>query len=117
MPDSALKRHPLDQSRLYDLQSRAKLAALFGLTRASLNEVLATERPFSQRQKQIERNGKIKVRMIQEPRGMLRPIHASVKKALSRIDPPDFLFCPVKRRSYVSNAAQHVGAKVVRTLM
>ena len=35
---------------------------------------------------------------------------------LSRIEPPDFLFCPVKRRSYVSNAARHIGAKNVRTL-
>jgi retron-type reverse transcriptase len=39
-----------------------------------------------------------------------------VRKALARIQPPDFLFCPVKRRSYVSNAAQHVGAKEIRTL-
>jgi retron-type reverse transcriptase len=37
-------------------------------------------------------------------------------KALSRIAPPDFLFCPVKRRSYVDNAAQHIGAKEIRTL-
>jgi hypothetical protein len=49
-------------------------------------------------------------------RGDLRPIHIAVRKALSRIEPPDFLFCPVKRRSYVSNAAQHISAKEVRTL-
>ena len=116
MSRSILKRHPLNQSRLYAVQSRGKLAELFGLTRAGLDEILAIERPYSQRPLLLTRSGKTKERTIQEPRGALRPIHASVKKALSRIEPPDFLFCPVKHRSYVSNAAQHVGAKVVRTL-
>ncbi len=95
------------------MQSRAKLAAFFGLTRATLDAVAATERPYSKRTKEITRNGKTKTRVIQEPRGDLRPIHIAVRKALSRIEPPDFLFCPVKRRSYVSNAAQHIGAKEV----
>ena len=116
MPHSAQKRHPLDQSRLYAVQSRSRLAASFGLTRAGLDAVLAADRPYSQRSKEIARSGTTKIRMIQEPRGALRPIHATVRKALSRIEPPDFLFCPVRRRSYVSNAAQHIDAKMVRTL-
>ena len=33
---------------------------------------------------------------------------------LGRIMPPDFLYCPVKGRCYVSNAAQHIGNRVVR---
>lgn len=116
MRPSAPKRHPLDQSQFYKIQSRGKLAEIFGLTRAGLDAILAAERPYSHRMKDITRNGKTKARLIQEPRGALRPIHDSVKKALSRIEPPEFLFCPVKRRSYVSNAAQHLNAKVVRTL-
>jgi hypothetical protein len=116
MPHSSPKRHPLHQSRLYAVQSRAKLAELFGLTRTTLNAVLAAERPYSERSMELTRNGKTKVRVIQEPRGVLRAIHTTVRKMLSRIDPPDFLFCPVKRRSYVSNAAQHAGAKEIRTL-
>lgn len=98
------------------MQSRAKLAAFFGLTRAMLDAVIAMEQPYSKRIKEITRNGKTKIRVIQEPRGDLRQIHIAVRKALSRIEPPDFLFCPVKRRSYVSNAAKHIGAKEVRTL-
>lgn len=116
MPHNPPKCHPLNQSRLYAVQSRAKLAEMFGLTRASLDAVLATEQPYSKRSKEITRNGKTKTRVIQEPRGALRPIHVAVRKALSRIDPPDFLFCPVKRRSYVSNAAQHARAREIRTL-
>lgn len=116
MQPNSPKRHPLNQSQLYAIQSRAKLAEIFGLTRVGLDSTLAMERPFSQGPKGIERNGKTKIRMIQQPRGPLRTIHAKVRNILSRIDPPDFLFCPVKQRSYVSNATQHVTAKVIRTL-
>ena len=74
------------------------------------------EHPYSTRAKEITRNGKTKVRIIQEPRGSLRDIHIKAQRMLSRIEPPEFLFCPVKRRSYVSNAAQHAGAREIRKL-
>src|SRR3546814_14941861 len=35
---------------------------------------------------------------------------------LARIEPPSFLFCPVKGRCYVSNAARHRGNRVVHCL-
>jgi hypothetical protein len=111
-----MKRYPIHQSPFYGMQSRAKLAEQFGLTRIGLDQVLAVEKPYSEREIDITRNGKTKRRLIQEPRGALREIHTRVRKLLSRISPPDFLFCPVKRRSYVSNAAQHVGATEIRTL-
>jgi hypothetical protein len=114
MPRDVPKRHPLDQSRLYSVQSRGKLAALFHLTRAGLDAIVEMERPYTTWPMKDKRSGK--TRIIQQPRGGLRPIHAYVSQALSRISPPDFLFCPVKRRSYVSNAAQHAGAKEIRTL-
>jgi len=116
MPLKPPNRHPLHQSRLYAVRSRAKLAALFGLTRATLDEVLALARPYSERRIEITHNGKTKERTIREPRGALRPIHITVRKVLSRIEPPEFLFCPVKQRSYVSNAACHVGANEIRKL-
>jgi hypothetical protein len=116
MPRSVPRRHPIDQSRLYKLRSRRRLAELVGHTRDSLDAVLSMDRPYSKREMEQVRNGKVKRRTIQEPRGDLRSIHADVSRLLSRIEPPGFLFCPVKRRSYVSNAAQHVKSKVVRTL-
>jgi hypothetical protein len=116
MPHSEPKYHPLHQSRFYAIRSKAKLAVLFGHTRKTLNELLVMQRPYTCRTLEQERNGKIKTRIIQEPRGALRPIHITVRKALSRIQPPDFLFCPVKGRSYVSNAAQHANARDVRKL-
>ena len=35
---------------------------------------------------------------------------------LCRVTPPDFLFCPVKRRSSINNAEQHRGGRVVHSL-
>ncbi len=108
--------HPLNQSLFYKITTRRKLAAVFGMTEAALQTVLAMPVPFSSRQIEVIRNGTIKVRHVQEPRGPLRPIHTRTRKLLSRIEPPEFLFCPVKGRSYVCNAAVHIGAKKIRTL-
>lgn len=116
MPRSATLFHPLDRSPLYGIQSRRRLAQLFGLHRASLDEVLALDRPFSHREMVEERKGKMKARTIQEPRGRLRPIHDKMRQLLSQIEPPEFLYCPVKGRSAVQNAAQHLGAKEIWTL-
>ena len=111
-----IKYHPLDQSILYKITTRRKLADVFGMTEAKLQAIVAMSVPFSSRQMEVVRNGATKIRHVQEPRGPLRPIHIRVRKLLSRIEPPSFLFCPVKGRSYVSNAACHTGAKEIRTL-
>ncbi|MCH4091857.1 reverse transcriptase family protein [Acetobacter sp.] len=92
------------------------MADVLGITPPLLESVLAVERPYSERSVETGSGEKVKVREIQEPRGALRPIHERVATLLSRIDPPDFLFCPVKRRCYVSNAAHHVGSRHVSTL-
>ena len=111
-----IKYHPLDQSRLYKVTTRRKLAAVFGMAEAELQKLVAMPKPFSSRHLEVVRNGVAKVRHVQEPRGPLRPVHIRVRKLLSRIEPPGFLFCPVKGRSYVSNAAVHIGSKELRTL-
>ncbi len=113
----ALKRHPLHQSVFYKLRSRKKLAKAFGLTEPRLQDLLQTSLVYREREIEIKNpNGTIKRRFTQEPRGRLRDIHEQAMKWLSHIDPPDFLFCPVKRRSYVNNAAVHVGATEIRTI-
>lgn len=110
------RSHPLHQSTLYKISKRKRLAAIFGLNESALQEILTAPRRFTDRQVEMVRNGKIKMRRIQEPRGALRPIHNRVRALLSRIEPPDFLFCPVKGRCYVKNAYVHAGAREIRTL-
>jgi hypothetical protein len=112
-----LKQHKLDQSALYKLRSRKKLAHLLSLTPAALKQIIDTPATYREDAIEVKRpNGKIKIRQIQEPRGLLRAIHERAKHLLSRIEPPGFLFCPVKRRSYVGNAAQHASAAEIRTV-
>lgn len=108
--------YPLNQSPLYKVTTRPKLATIFGMTEAALQAIVAMPRPFSARDIEIVRNGVTKIRHVQEPRGPLRPIHNRVRRLLSRIEPPSFLFCPVKGRCYVSNAALHVNAGEIRKL-
>lgn len=111
-----IKHHPIHQSALYKITTRRRLAIFLGLNERGLQDVLTMARPFSSREIEVARNGVIKIRHVQEPRGALRPIHNRVRALLSRIEPPEFLYCPVKGRSYVSNAAMHIGAREVRTL-
>ncbi|HEX8366150.1 MAG TPA: reverse transcriptase family protein [Allosphingosinicella sp.] len=56
------------------------------------------------------------VRHVENPRRPLKLAQAKIARQLAKIDPPDFLFCPVKRRCYVTNAAAHRGHRMVQCL-
>ena len=116
MGKQPLRRHPLRASCLFRVRTRRSLAEVFGLTEPALQAIVRMDRPYSKRTIDTGKNGKIKMRDVEEPRGSLRLIHQRVGTLLSRIEPPDFLFCPVKRRSYVDNANVHVKSAHVRTL-
>lgn len=49
-------------------------------------------------------------RPIDIPDPRLKAMQSRVSELLARIEPPDFLFSPVKGRSYVDNAAYHCGS-------
>ena len=109
----AIRRYPLCRSPLFGLSNRRKLAKLFRITEREL-QVRSKDQDGYRRWDQADAKGK--VRSIQCPRQALRRIHERVSTLLMRIDPPEFLFCPVKHRSYIANAAQHAGATEIRTL-
>jgi hypothetical protein len=106
-------RYPLDRSPFRGLFARRKLAKLLGTTEADLQALYQAEGNY---QCWDQADAKGKMRSIQCPRQELRRVHERVRDLLMKIEPPGFLFCPVKRRSYVANAAQHAGAREVRTL-
>jgi hypothetical protein len=56
------------------------------------------------------------LRPVEEPRRELKVVQRRIARLLARIMPPDFLFCPVKRRSHIGNAAQHRDSRVVHSL-
>ena len=50
-------------------------------------------------------------RIIDIPAPQLKAMQSRIAKLLGRIRTPDFLFSPVKGRSYVENAAHHCGSR------
>lgn len=109
------KTHALDQSSLYRLVRRRRLGELLRLTDAQLRH-LTKYADTLYRETDIPKKNGDGTRHIEDPAKLLKDAQALLAKLLSRITPPDFLFCPVKRRCYVTNAAQHRGHRVVRSL-
>jgi hypothetical protein len=105
----AKKTHPIEQSRLYRLQSKKKLAELLAIDVPNL--IALTRQRESYHVFTSYENGK--PRLIEEPQGQLKLVHARLFTLLSRIQPPVYLHSGVKGRSYVSNAREHVGRRRV----
>lgn len=106
--------YPLDQSPLYAMGNRSKLAALLGISGANLRALCVGEILYSEFD--IPKKSGEGVRHVENPCKALKRVQARLAKVLNRINPPDFLFCPVKRRCYVTNAAAHRGNRVVQCL-
>ena len=101
-------RYPIDQSPLFRLKTRVKLAALLGLTADELQRFCAEqEAQYDRFKKDIIKNGKTKTRYIERPKPPLRRIQKRISELLNRITPPPYLHSGVSGRSYISNASQH----------
>lgn len=105
--------HPLSQSPLYRLRSRSKLARLLGVSNRELKDLSAGDILY--REFHIEKKGG-GTRLVENPRQSLKALQTKLARLLSRIEPPDYLFCPVKGRCYVSNAAIHADSRTVHCL-
>lgn len=106
--------YALDQSPLYRLGSRSKLARLLGISQGDLRGLAAGDSLYTEFE--IPKKSGNGTRHVENPRRPLKVVQARIARVLARIAPPDFLFCPVKRRCYVSNAAAHRGNRVVQCL-
>ena len=109
----ARKYHALEQSSLYRMTTRRKLATLLIVTPKDLRFLsssanLYTHFPVA------KSDGSL--RMVDNPCAQLKRIQKRIAILLGRISPPDALFCPVKGRSYVDNAGQHRDGRVVHSL-
>jgi retron-type reverse transcriptase len=106
------KQYNFDQSPFFRLRSKRKLAAILGLTPGQLRKAVKNIR-YSEFH---ETNEKGKKRLIENPCQPLKLIQRRINRLLSRIEPATYLHCPVRGRSYVSNAKSHLGSAVIRTL-
>ncbi len=118
---SELRRHGLRDSALFRVRTRKRLAEVLQTSPAALERLLSTGELY-------ERRWKLKTdevwlrqapppdlanayRPIDIPNGTLKRLQSRVADLLMRIEPPVWLFSPVKGRSYVDNAAYHRGGK------
>ena len=113
MPKKPDKYHSERDSRFFRLRSKAKLASLLFISRAKLRTLAGEQDLYFQFEKRKPSGG---FREISAPRHDLKAVQARIANLLQRIEPPDFLFAPVPGRSYVDNAAVHLGADSVRLL-
>ena len=101
-------RYLFNQSPLYKLHRRKKLAELLDLTIQELNQMAdAQDSLYKCFPKTIEKDGKKKDRWIERPNPKLRQIQIRLVQLLDRIVPPDYLHSGFRGRSYISNAFRH----------
>ena len=114
--------YTLRDSPFFRLHTRKKLAALLHVSEAALSDISARNDLYARRWK--HKKGKdiwlreqpapeisTHYRPIDIPDCRLKAIQSRIANLLSRITPPDWLFSPVKGRSYVDNAARHKSAR------
>ena len=113
MPKKPEKRYGEHDSPFFRLKSRKKLAKLLHVSQKKL-ESLANGRDLYRHFTKKKLSGED--REISAPRPDLKEVQARIAELLGRIAPPDYLFAPVPGRSYVDNAAAHLGARSFRLL-
>ena len=107
------KSYALDQSPLYKLRSRRKLAALFDMSVNDLERL--AKRSDNYRKFTIGKNSN-KPRKVEEPKPRLERLHRRLFNLLVRIDPPAYLHSGIKGKSYITNAREHIGSETLITL-
>ncbi len=113
--------YQLADSPFYKLKSRAKLARLLRVSTETLNHLSSGRVLYIRRWKHKKLDQWLReppsegaadnYRPIDIPDPRLKAVQSRIASLLSRIHPPEFLFSPVKGKSYVENAARHVGSE------
>lgn len=104
MTKSNVKYHQLHDSPFYKLRSRKRLAELLWSNPVAISALIKGDH-YNTWKREKSSGG---LREIEAPHAPLKRVQARIANLLSRIQPPDFLTNPVKKRSYVDNAAKHV---------
>lgn len=113
MPRPKKPTHALNQSCLYRLANRRKLAKILHLSPQGLEALAQSEHRYQSWEEEKKSGG---TRRIDAPHENLKKVQKRISDLLQRITPPDYLMAPVRQRSYVSNAAAHVGSRAFRLL-
>ncbi len=109
----AKNKYSLRDSPFFRMRTKAKLARLLRISPAKLKRLTEIDAGYVKFQK-AKKNGEM--RNISAPIPPLKDVQSRIADLFSRIAPPDYLFAPIEGRSYVDNAAHHIGSRSVRLL-
>lgn len=112
--------HKLSDSPFYKLKPKKRMAEILFTSEKSIKETLSETDLYVRKwkhkkeekwlDKQPTENAE-EYRPIDIPHPRLKEIQSRIAYLLSLIEPPDYLFSPVKGRSYVDNAKFHINSK------
>lgn len=109
------KSYGFKDSPLFRLRTKARLASLLFISIDKLEKLANLDRKRGYYEfKKPKKNGGF--RDILAPIEPLKQVQKRLAQLLQRIAPPDYLFAPVAGRSYVDNAARHIGAASLHLL-
>lgn len=113
MASTEPETYPLDQSAFYKVQSRKRLAEILFVSKSGMESLADCGMQYRCWDEPKKSGG---TRRIEAPPEPLKIVQKRISDLLQRITPPPYLMAPVKRRSYVHNAAIHVGSRAFRLL-
>ena len=115
------RAYVIKDSPFYRLRTKKKLADLLHVSLPTLTEISKRDDLYVRRWKHKKKEKWLKepppthevddFRPIDIPDQRLKSMQSRIADLLSRIKSPEWLFSPVKGRSYVDNAAYHKGSK------
>lgn len=113
MASDEISYHPLNQSCFYRLHNKRKLAEILFVSVRTVESFANAVNAYSCWDEPKKNGG---VRRIEAPHENLKAVQKRIAVLLQRIAPPSYLMAPVKKRSYVHNAAVHLGSRAFRLL-
>ena len=107
MSTQKIKTYALDQSPLYKIRSKKKLAFVLKSTWGNIENLLSKDSIHLYSEYERSNEDSSKKRYIEEPCVGLKKIQRLIDSYLSHIESPDFLHSPAKNCSQVTNASVH----------
>lgn len=101
----------LEESPLFGLRSKKRLAHLLYREPQEISKLLKSSADELYRIGPVTSKGK--VRVAQVPRLPLKRVHKRIFCIINQIRRPDYVHSGTLRRSYITNASKHIGAKSI----
>lgn len=105
--------YAITSSPLFGIRGLNALARALKSDVATLEKLRASEAFYRLKDRETKPG---KIRRIEDPPNDLKRVQARISKLLMRVIPPDYLYCPVRKRSAIQCAQEHFGAKQIWSL-